>query len=141
MKALDGSVVRAIPLDNFGEIHPDPNLTYAIDLVNALKADLEIDFGAAFDGDADRNMILGKGSFFVTPSDSLAVIANNLDCIPYFQRNGIRGFARSMPTGAAVDLVAKKLGKEMFVVPVGWKYFGNLMDAGRLSLCGEESFG
>lgn len=86
-------------------------------------------------------MIIGNGAFFVTPSDSLAVLANNLSCIPYFQKNGIRGFARSMPTGAAVDRVAAKLNKEMFEVPTGWKYFGNLMDAGRLSLCGEESFG
>lgn len=86
-------------------------------------------------------MIIGKHAFFVTPSDSLAVIANNLDCIPYFQKKGVHGFARSMPTAAAVDRVAAKLGKEMFEVPTGWKYFGNLMDAGRLSLCGEESFG
>lgn len=86
-------------------------------------------------------MIIGKNAFFVNPSDSLAVIANNLDCIPYFRKNGVSGFARSMPTSAACDRVAKKLGKEMFVVPTGWKYFGNLMDAGRLSVCGEESFG
>lgn len=86
-------------------------------------------------------MILGKNAFFVTPSDSLAVIANNLDCIPYFKKHGYNGFARSMPTGAAVDRVAAKLNKELFEVPTGWKYFGNLMDAGRLSLCGEESFG
>lgn len=86
-------------------------------------------------------MIIGKHAFFVTPSDSLAVLANNLDCIPYFREHGVMGFARSMPTGGAVDLVAKKLNKEMFEVPTGWKYFGNLMDAGRLSLCGEESFG
>ncbi|KAG5878373.1 hypothetical protein JTB14_020611 [Gonioctena quinquepunctata] len=90
---------------------------------------------------SDRNMIIGKNAFFVTPSDSLAVLANNLECIPYFKKNGIHGFARSMPTAAAVDRVAEKLGKEMFEVPTGWKYFGNLMDAGRLSLCGEESFG
>lgn len=86
-------------------------------------------------------MILGKASFFVTPSDSLAVLADNLDCIPYFEKNGARGFARSMPTGAAVDLVAKKLNQKMYEVPTGWKYFGNLMDADQLSLCGEESFG
>lgn len=101
----------------------------------------EHDIGAAFDGDGDRNMILGKGAFFVTPSDSLAVLAAHLDCIPYFQRTGVRGYARSMPTAGAVDRVAQKTGKEMFEVPTGWKYFGNLMDAGRLSLCGEESFG
>ncbi|KAF5281898.1 hypothetical protein FQR65_LT14482 [Abscondita terminalis] len=135
------SAVRIIPLDNFGELHPDPNLTYAKDLVDRVKNDSKYDLGAAFDGDGDRNMIIGKNAFFVTPSDSLAVIANNLDCIPYFQNQGVHGFARSMPTAAAVDRVAKKLNKEMFEVPTGWKYFGNLMDAGRLSLCGEESFG
>ncbi|KAL1502091.1 hypothetical protein ABEB36_007288 [Hypothenemus hampei] len=137
----DNNVRRVVPLDNFGEIHPDPNLTYAKDLVDALQENASYDFGAAFDGDGDRNMILGKNAFFVTPSDSLAVLANNLECIPYFKKNGVHGFARSMPTAAAVDRVAAKLGKEMFEVPTGWKYFGNLMDAGRLSLCGEESFG
>ncbi|XP_060533837.1 phosphoglucomutase [Cylas formicarius] len=137
----DNNVCRIVPLDNFGEIHPDPNLTYAKDLVDKLQADNNYDFGAAFDGDGDRNMILGKNAFFVTPSDSLAVLANNLECIPYFKKHGIHGFARSMPTAAAVDRVAAKLGKEIFEVPTGWKYFGNLMDAGRLSLCGEESFG
>ncbi|XP_030749058.1 phosphoglucomutase isoform X3 [Sitophilus oryzae] len=137
----DNNVRRVVPLDNFGEIHPDPNLTYAKDLVDKLKEDSNYDFGAAFDGDGDRNMILGKNAFFVTPSDSLAVLANNLECIPYFKKNGVNGFARSMPTAAAVDRVAAKLGKEIFEVPTGWKYFGNLMDAGRLSLCGEESFG
>ncbi|KAJ8939351.1 hypothetical protein NQ318_005712 [Aromia moschata] len=137
----DHNVRRIVPLDNFGEIHPDPNLTYAKDLVDTVKANLQYNLGAAFDGDGDRNMIIGKDAFFVTPSDSLAVLANNLDCIPYFQKHGVHGFARSMPTAAAVDRVAEKLGKEMFEVPTGWKYFGNLMDAGRLSLCGEESFG
>lgn len=86
-------------------------------------------------------MIIGEKAFFVTPSDSLAVIAHYLECIPYFKKNGIQGFARSMPTASAVDLVAAKKGKEIFEVPTGWKYFGNLMDAGRLCLCGEESFG
>lgn len=138
--AMQDNVRRVIPLDNFGEIHPDPNLTYAKDLVEKVKEE-GYDFGAALDGDGDRNMILGKEAFFVTPSDSLAVIANNLDCIPYFKQNGYKGFARSMPTGAAVDRVAAKLKKELFEVPTGWKYFGTLMDAGRLSLCGEESFG
>uniref|UniRef100_A0A6P7GAJ6 phosphoglucomutase (alpha-D-glucose-1,6-bisphosphate-dependent) n=1 Tax=Diabrotica virgifera virgifera TaxID=50390 RepID=A0A6P7GAJ6_DIAVI len=137
----DNNVCRIVPLDNFGEIHPDPNLTYAKDLVDKVKANPSYDLGAAFDGDGDRNMIIGKNAFFVTPSDSLAVLANNLECIPYFQKHGVQGFARSMPTAAAVDRVAEKLGKEMFEVPTGWKYFGNLMDAGRLSLCGEESFG
>lgn len=138
--APSDSVVNAVPLEDFGGHHPDPNLTYAADLVNAMKAG-EYDFGAAFDGDGDRNMILGKKAFFVTPSDSLAVLAANLDCIPYFKQSGVKGFARSMPTGAAVDRVGKKLGKDVYEVPTGWKYFGNLMDAGKLSLCGEESFG
>jgi len=134
------SVVNGIPLPDFGGHHPDPNLTYAADLVKALEAG-EYGFGAAFDGDGDRNMILGHKAFFVTPSDSLAVIAANMECIPYFQKTGVKGYARSMPTGMAVDRVAQDTGKEMFEVPTGWKYFGNLMDAGRLSLCGEESFG
>ncbi|KAL3270843.1 hypothetical protein HHI36_021362 [Cryptolaemus montrouzieri] len=137
----DTNVRRIIPLDNFGEIHPDPNLTYAKELVDKLKENPTYDLGAAFDGDGDRNMILGKNAFFVTPSDSLAVIANNLECIPYFKKHGVKGFARSMPTAAAVDRVAKALNKELFEVPTGWKYFCNLMDAGRLSVCGEESFG
>jgi phosphoglucomutase len=134
------SVVNAVPLEDFGGKHPDPNLTYASGLVQALAAG-EHSFGAAFDGDGDRNMVLGQRGFFVTPSDSLAVIAAFLNEIPYFQKTGIRGFARSMPTAGAVDRVAAKLGKEVFEVPTGWKFFGNLMDAGRLSLCGEESFG
>ncbi|KAI5636579.1 phosphoglucomutase/phosphomannomutase, alpha/beta/alpha domain III domain-containing protein [Phthorimaea operculella] len=134
------NVNRIIPLEDFGGAHPDPNLTYAADLVNAVKSG-DYDFGAAFDGDGDRNMIIGRDAFFVTPSDSLAVLANNLEHIPYFKKTGVHGYARSMPTAAAVDRVAKKSGKEIFEVPTGWKYFGNLMDAGRLSLCGEESFG
>ena len=136
----DTSIVNATPLEDFGGLHPDPNLTYAKDLVNAIK-DGPYDFGAAFDGDGDRNMILGKKAFFVTPSDSLAVLAANLDSIPYFKKTGVKGYARSMPTGAAVDRVAAKTGVKLFEVPTGWKYFGNLMDAGHLSLCGEESFG
>ena len=136
----DSSIVNATPLEDFGGLHPDPNLTYAKDLVNAIK-DGPYDFGAAFDGDGDRNMILGKKAFFVTPSDSLAVLAANLDSIPYFKKTGVKGYARSMPTGAAVDRVAAKTGVKLFEVPTGWKYFGNLMDAGHLSLCGEESFG
>ena len=134
------SVVNAIPLEDFGGKHPDPNLTYASSLVDALATGTH-SLGAAFDGDGDRNMVLGQKGFFVTPSDSLAVIAAFLLEIPYFQKTGIRGFARSMPTAGAVDRVAAKLGKEVFEVPTGWKFFGNLMDAGRLSLCGEESFG
>jgi phosphoglucomutase len=131
---------RTVPKPDFGGGHPDPNLTYAKELVDVMKKG-EHDFGAAFDGDGDRNMILGKNAFFVTPSDSLAVIAANLECIPYFQKHGVHGYARSMPTACAVDRVAKATGKRCFEVPTGWKYFGNLMDAGLLSLCGEESFG
>ncbi|XP_063232001.1 phosphoglucomutase isoform X2 [Bacillus rossius redtenbacheri] len=134
------NTVNTVPLEDFGGLHPDPNLTYAAELVDALRRG-DYDFGAAFDGDGDRNMILGRKAFFVTPTDSLAVLADNLDCIPYFRRTGVKGFARSMPTGAAVDRVAVAKNKELFVVPTGWKFFGNLMDAGRISLCGEESFG
>ncbi|VDK63128.1 unnamed protein product [Onchocerca ochengi] len=128
------------PKPDFGGGHPDPNLTYAKQLVDTMKKG-EHDFGAAFDGDGDRNMILGKNGFFVTPSDSLAVIAANMKCIPYFQQHGIKGYARSMPTAGAVDRVAKETGLPMYETPTGWKFFGNLMDAGKLSLCGEESFG
>lgn len=127
-------------LPDFGGLHPDPNLTYAANLVNEMKKGHH-GFGAAFDGDGDRNMILGKNAFFVNPSDSLAVIANNTDCIPYFKKSGVKGLARSMPTSGAVDRVAHAKKKEFFEVPTGWKFFGNLMDANRLSLCGEESFG
>ncbi|XP_046629962.1 phosphoglucomutase [Neodiprion virginianus] len=138
--AAEANTVNIIPLEDFGGLHPDPNLTYAVDLVNTVKNG-PYDLGAAFDGDGDRNMIIGKKAFFVNPSDSLAVIAANLDSIPYFKKTGVRGYARSMPTSGAVDRVAAATGVEFFEVPTGWKYFGNLMDAGRLSLCGEESFG
>jgi len=134
------SCIKTNVLPDFGGGHPDPNLTYAGDLVDAMKSG-EFGFGAAFDGDGDRNMILGQHAFFVTPCDSLAVLANNLDHIPYFKKSGVKGVARSMPTSAAVDRVAKKKGLECFDTPTGWKYFGNLLDAGRISLCGEESFG
>ncbi|XP_064477011.1 phosphoglucomutase-1-like [Ornithodoros turicata] len=134
------NIHHAVPLEDFGGGHPDPNLTYAHNMVEEMgKGDY--DFGAAFDGDGDRNMILGHKAFFVTPSDSLAVIANNMECIPYFKKSGVRGLARSMPTAGAVDRVAKKKGVSMYETPTGWKFFGNLMDAGKLSLCGEESFG
>ncbi|XP_066581578.1 phosphoglucomutase [Prorops nasuta] len=136
----DSCLVNSTPLEDFGGLHPDPNLTYASELVTAIQNG-PYDFGAAFDGDGDRNMIIGKKAFFVTPSDSLAVLAANLQLIPYFQKTGIKGLARSMPTGAAVDKVAAKKDIKLFEVPTGWKYFGNLMDAGLLSLCGEESFG
>uniref|UniRef100_A0AC34GPJ5 Phosphoglucomutase n=1 Tax=Panagrolaimus sp. ES5 TaxID=591445 RepID=A0AC34GPJ5_9BILA len=128
--ASPDSLLRTVPKPDFGGGHPDPNLTYASHLVDILKKG-EHDIGAAFDGDGDRNMILGKNGFFVTPSDSLAVIAANLECIPYFQKTGIRGFARSMPTACAVDRVAKKLGHKCYEVPTGWKYFEHWQQFGR----------
>ena len=134
------TVVNGVPLPDFGGKHPDPNLTYAKDLVDDMAKGIH-DIGVAFDGDGDRNMILGKNGFFVCPSDSLAVLASHLQLIPYFAKNGVNGFARSMPTAGAVDRVAKALGKECHETPTGWKFFGNLMDAGRCSICGEESFG
>eukprot|EP00038_Savillea_parva_P018092 m.22395 g.22395 ORF g.22395 m.22395 type:complete len:593 (-) comp3982_c0_seq1:185-1963(-) len=134
------AVINNVPSEDFGGGHPDPNLTYAKSLVDDMATG-KYDLGAAFDGDADRNMILGKNGFFVTPSDSVAIIAANADCIPYLAKDGIKGLSRSMPTGAALDHVAKKLNVPFFEVPTGWKYFGNLMDAGKLTICGEESFG
>ncbi|NXQ28928.1 PGM1 protein, partial [Alaudala cheleensis] len=134
------SAVNCTPLEDFGGHHPDPNLTYAADLVQTMKTG-EYDFGAAFDGDGDRNMILGKHGFFVNPSDSVAVIAANIFSIPYFQQSGVRGFARSMPTSGALDRVAQATKIALYETPTGWKFFGNLMDANKLSLCGEESFG
>jgi len=135
------SIKDGVPMEDFNKGHPDPNLTYAKELVDLLYAEgTDLAFGAASDGDGDRNMILGR-RFFVTPSDSVAIIAANArECIPYF-KGGIKGLARSMPTSGALDLVAKDMGVEFFEVPTGWKFFGNLMDAGRLSICGEESFG
>ncbi|KAL4595302.1 hypothetical protein ACB092_12G082200 [Castanea dentata] len=134
------SISNGVPLEDFGHGHPDPNLTYAKDLVNTMYGENGPDFGAASDGDGDRNMILGRG-FFVTPSDSVAIIAANAqEAIPYFH-SGIKGLARSMPTSGALDCVAEKLKLPFFEVPTGWKFFGNLMDAGKLSICGEESFG
>lgn len=125
--------------ETFGGGHPDPNLTYAHDLVETMYADQAPDFGAASDGDGDRNMILGN-HFFVTPSDSLAIIAANATLIPAYQQ-GLSGVARSMPTSGAVDRVAEKLNIPYFETPTGWKFFGNLMDADKVTLCGEESFG
>jgi len=125
--------------ENFGGGHPDPNLTYAHDLVEIVYGNQAPDFGAASDGDGDRNMILGQG-FFVTPSDSLAIIAANAHLIPAYKA-GIAGVARSMPTSGAVDRVAEKMNIDCFETPTGWKFFGNLMDAGKVTLCGEESFG
>ena len=133
------SCVNDEPKEDFAGGHPDPNLTYAEELVKTMYSADAPDFGAASDGDGDRNMILGN-NFFVTPSDSVAIIAANAKCIPYF-KDGLKGLARSMPTAAALDRVAAKMGVECFETPTGWKFFGNLMDAGRLSICGEESFG
>ncbi|MDD3884473.1 MAG: alpha-D-glucose phosphate-specific phosphoglucomutase [Gallionella sp.] len=133
------SVMNAVPLPDFGNGHPDPNLTYAHELVEIVYGDNAPDFGAASDGDGDRNMILGKG-FFVTPSDSLALLAANATLAPGY-RQGLAGIARSMPTSAAADRVAEALGIPCYETPTGWKFFGNLMDAGKVTLCGEESFG
>jgi len=133
------SVMNAVPLEDFGKGHPDPNLTYAHELVEILYGGNAPDFGAASDGDGDRNMILGK-HFFVTPSDSLAILAANAHLVPGYQQ-GLAGIARSMPTSAAADRVAKSLGIPCYETPTGWKFFGNLMDAGKVTLCGEESFG
>ena len=133
------AIMNASPLEDFGGGHPDPNLTYAHELAELMFSDQAPMFGAASDGDGDRNMILGS-QFFVNPSDSLAVMAANIDKIPGY-KNGLIGVARSMPTSAAVDRVAKALGVECYETPTGWKYFGNLLDANKINLCGEESFG
>ncbi|MDP2154290.1 MAG: alpha-D-glucose phosphate-specific phosphoglucomutase [Methylotenera sp.] len=134
------SLMNCEPSEDFGGGHPDPNLTYAEDLVNIMFAGEDaLDFGAASDGDGDRNMILGQ-NFFVTPSDSLAVLAANATLVPAYVA-GIAGVARSMPTSGAVDRVAAKFNVPCFETPTGWKFFGNLMDAGKVTLCGEESFG
>ena len=133
------SLMNCIPLEDFGGGHPDPNLTYAHDLVEIMYGDNAPDFGAASDGDGDRNMILGK-KFFVTPSDSLALLAANATLVPGYKK-GLAGIARSMPTSAAADRVAVALNIPCFETPTGWKFFGNLMDAGKVTLCGEESFG
>ncbi|MBD2082979.1 alpha-D-glucose phosphate-specific phosphoglucomutase [Leptolyngbya sp. FACHB-17] len=134
-----GTVQNGMPLEDFGGGHPDPNLVYAHDLVEVMFGENAPDFGAASDGDGDRNMILGR-RFFVTPSDSLAVLAANATLVPGY-RNGIAGIARSMPTSQAPDRVAEKLGVDCYETPTGWKFFGNLLDAGKVTLCGEESFG
>ena len=139
--APEDSLLNAKPLADFGNGHPDPNLTYAPELVDLMYKtdDTAPDLGAASDGDGDRNMILGR-RFFVTPSDSLAVIAAYARLAPGYAQ-GLAGVARSMPTSAAVDRVAAALGIPCFETPTGWKFFGNLMDAGKVTLCGEESFG
>merc|ERR1712151_1071229 len=160
LKQPDSCLMNATPKDDFNGGHADPNLTYAKELVAIMGLDrkgAKIDvggrkvpsFGAAADGDGDRNMILGD-QFFVTPSDSLAIIAAYADVIPFFKtQGGLKGVARSMPTSGAVDLVAKELNYDLFETPTGWKYFGNLMDSKDIFkgkdytpfICGEESFG
>jgi phosphoglucomutase len=137
--ASPGTVINGKPLPDFGGLHPDPNLAHARALVEIMYGDDAPDFGAASDGDGDRNMILGR-RFFVTPSDSLAVLAANAYLAPGYA-GGLAGVARSMPTSRAVDRVAEDLGVACYETPTGWKFFGNLLDAGRISLCGEESFG
>lgn len=133
------STQNCIPSPDFGGGHPDPNLVYAHSLVEAVDNN-GIHFGAASDGDGDRNMIYGAKSF-VSPGDSLAIIAHYAKLIPYFDKQGVYGLARSMPTSGAVDLVAKKQGLQNYEVPTGWKFFCNLFDTNKMSICGEESFG
>ncbi len=138
--AAAGTVVNGTPLEDFGGRHPDPNPVYAKDLIDALAdASLGLSFGAASDGDGDRNMIVGR-NLFVSPSDSLAVIVANARKIPAYKA-GLSGVARSMPTSRAVDRVAAKLGISCYETPTGWKFFGNLLDAGKATICGEESAG
>jgi len=137
--AKAGTVTNGEPLEDFGGGHPDPNLVYAHDLVKTMFAEDAPDFGAASDGDGDRNMILGN-NFFVNPSDSLALIAANATLVPGY-KDGLSGVARSMPTSQAADRVAKKLGIDCYETPTGWKFFGNLLDADKITVCGEESFG
>ena len=134
-----GTVIKGEPLEDFGGHHPDPNPAHATELIALMSGQHAADFGAASDGDADRNMILGR-HFIVTPSDSLAILAANATRIPAF-RDGLRGIARSMPTSCAADAVAAALGIPCHETPTGWKFFGNLLDAGKVSLCGEESYG
>ena len=134
-----GTVLNGVPLEDFGGGHPDPNLAHAPELVAMTQGEDALDFAAASDGDGDRNMILGR-NIFVTPSDSLAVLAANAEVFPPW-REGIPGIARSMPTSQAADRVAEKLDIPCFETPTGWKFFGNLLDAGRIAFCGEESFG
>jgi phosphoglucomutase len=134
-----GTVINGTPLEDFGGHHPDPNLVHAHELVQMTIGPHGVDFAAASDGDGDRNMVLGR-DIFVTPSDSLAILAANATCIPA-HRDGIPGVARSMPTSQAVDRVAAALGIACYETPTGWKFFGNLLDAGRIAFCGEESFG
>ncbi len=139
MGLTNDCVMNGIPLKDFGGLHPDPNLTYASHLADLLLNKKSYSFGAACDGDGDRNMILGSGCF-VNPSDSLAVITANTNCVPGY-KEGITGVARSMPTSSAVDIVAGSLNIPCFETPTGWKFFGNLLDSNLITICGEESFG
>lgn len=134
-----GTVTHATPLPDFGGMHPDPNPTWAHELMAEMMGDNAPDFGAASDGDGDRNMVVGRG-IYVSPSDSLAVLAANAHLAPGYAK-GIAGIARSMPTSAAADRVAAAMGLSCYETPTGWKFFGNLLDAGRVTICGEESFG
>ena len=134
-----GTVVGGTPLEDFGGLHPDPSLVNARQLVEAMNAPDGPDFGAASDGDGDRSMALGR-NLFVSPSDSLGILAANAGLVPAYAK-GLVGIARSMPTSRAVDKVAASLNIPCYETPTGWKFFGNLLDAGRVTLCGEESFG
>jgi phosphoglucomutase len=134
-----GTVMNGTPLPDFGGHHPDPNLVHAKELVDIVMPPEGPDFGAASDGDGDRNLIIGRG-MYVTPSDSLAILAANATLTPGYAK-GLAGIARSMPTSCAADRVAEKLGLGAYETPTGWKFFGNLLDAGKATLCGEESFG
>ncbi|MGD8912916.1 MAG: alpha-D-glucose phosphate-specific phosphoglucomutase [Candidatus Thiodiazotropha sp.] len=137
--AEPGTVINGIPKEDFGGGHPDPNLVHAHQLVESTQGANAVNFAAASDGDGDRNMILGR-NFFVTPSDSLAIMAANAHLIKGYS-DGISGVARSMPTSQAADRVADKLGLHCYETPTGWKFFGNLLDDRKITLCGEESFG
>jgi phosphoglucomutase len=139
LAAAAGTCVNATPLPDFGGMHPDPNPTWAHALMDEMFGGDAPDFGAASDGDGDRNMVVGRG-IYVSPSDSLAVLAANAHLAPGYKA-GLKGVARSMPTSAAADRVADALGIGKYETPTGWKFFGNLLDAGRATICGEESFG
>jgi len=137
---LKNATQNCIPKPDFGGHHPDPNLVHGKELVDKVNAG-NIHLGAASDGDGDRNMIVGANNTFVSPGDSLAVIAHHAELIPWFKKQGVFGLARSMPTAGAVDLVAKKKGLQCYEVPTGWKFFCGLFDADKMNICGEESFG
>lgn len=137
--AAKGTVVNGVPSEDFGKGHPDPNPIWAKDLMDLMMSEAAPDMGAASDGDGDRNMIVGQGTY-ITPSDSLAMLAANAHLVPAY-KDGIAGIARSMPTSAAADRVAEALGIPCFETPTGWKFFGTLLDAGRVTICGEESAG